>query len=411
VNIALISFEYPIDTAWGGIATYVQQAARMLHNAGHYIEVFAGGKTEDRVEFDEGVRVNLVSYDKRMKFYNDVEPVFSERHKETKFDVLEVPEFATDAKRITEKHPEVAVVVKTHSPYFLNKELNTSEWPLKRKLRHVAGSLKRGERPILPLFYNFRKDEEYLEAKKADIISAPSRSLQQIVKNKWNLPDEKFIRVPLPFLPSESMRSISPPGNSLTKAGFVGRLETRKGVSILAKSLKKILSNHPDLFFYWIGQSQKAPDGQILMVDYLRETLSEFGDRVIFTGKVDYDELPSYLEKLDVCVFPSIWENFPNVCLEAMSAARAVIGSEAGGMADMITHKKNGYLVPPKDSGAIIEAFEYFYDNPDMLHEFGRLARDTILTNYAPEVIARQQLAMYDKAIEIRRNKDKPAIE
>jgi len=173
MRIALISFEYPIDTNWGGIATYVQQAAYMLLNGGHEVEVFCGTQKETYTMSDNGVPVHLCHYKKRMEFYNDVFEEFKIAHENKPFNVIEVPEFATDAKRVTELFPEIAVVIKTHSPLFLNNKLNTSKWSFRRKIRHIYQSVRSLERPVLPLFYTKKSDSEFIETEKADLISSP----------------------------------------------------------------------------------------------------------------------------------------------------------------------------------------------------------------------------------------------
>jgi glycosyltransferase involved in cell wall biosynthesis len=55
----------------------------------------------------------------------------------------------------------------------------------------------------------------------------------------------------------------------------------------------------------------------------------------------------------DVCIFPSLFENWPNACIEAMSAARVVIGSQHGGMAEMIDHGADGFLVDGRSASDI----------------------------------------------------------
>ncbi|MGM0588350.1 MAG: glycosyltransferase family 4 protein [Bacteroidota bacterium] len=399
MNIALISFEYPIDTGWGGIATYVQQAAEMLHEAGYYVEVFCGTPKKDYWVDTPGFRVNLVNYSKRNAFYKDVVKVFAERHNIIGFDVLEVPEFATDAKLITERFPEIAVVVKTHSPLFLNRQLNTSEWSVYAKIRHIIGSMVRRERPILPYFYNYKKDPEYWEARKADLISSPSRSLENIVKNKWKLPEDKFKRVPYPFEPNTDMLNISPSDGEVQNIGFIGRLEVRKGITDLIDAIPMLVDKYPHLNFYLIGQSRQAPNRVQTMDEYLKKKLGDYVSTVHFVGKIPYQELPEKLSNLDVTVFPSLWENFPNVCLEAMSAARAVVGSKYGGMRDMITHLENGYLIKPGDPKKIVEGIEYYIQNPEKVTLFGTKARRRILEAYSRDEILPQQIALYQMAI------------
>lgn len=407
MRIALISFEYPIDTNWGGIATYVQQAAYMLHNGGYEVEVFCGTKNESYTTIDDGVPIHLCYYDKRMEFYKDVLEQFKSIHEANPFDVIEVPEFATDAKSITALFPEIAVVVKTHSPSFLNDELNSSAWEKAKIVKHIIQSFRKRKRPVLPFFYSYKKDAEFLEAKKADLISSPSRSLEKIVKNKWNLSSSMFLRVPYPFKVTEEFLNCKiEEKTKITSITYVGRLEIRKGILTLAKAVRKIAERYPNLSYVFIGQAQSSPNTNLNMREYLEANiLGKSKGKCHFTGKLSKSEIIEKLNSTDLCIFPSIWENFPNVCLEAMSAGKAIIASKEGGMSDMITHLDNGYLINPNSSDEILEAVEYFIKYPEKVAEFGNKARKKVLEAYSPETILPQQIALYTKAIEIRQNK------
>jgi glycosyltransferase involved in cell wall biosynthesis len=98
-------------------------------------------------------------------------------------------------------------------------------------------------------------------------------------------------------------------------------------------------------------------------------------------------EIPTVLAQTDVCVFPSIWENFPNVCLEAMSAGRAIVGSEQGGMKDMLEQPEAGILVNPLDSKAIAAAVIKLLNDAELRVKLGTAARQKILSAYNKEVI------------------------
>jgi len=407
MRIALISFEYPIDTNWGGIATYVQQAAYMLFNGGHEVEVFCGTQSETYTISDKGVPVHLCQYKKRMEFYNDVIEQFKIAHKKKPFDVIEVPEFATDAKRVTELFPEIAIVIKTHSPNYFNHLLNFSEWGFQKKIKYVIRALRSFQIPNLPIIYKYKKDAEYLECLKADVIVSPSKSLRKVLIEKWNLVNAEFWVVPNVFKVFQDYLSIKVESKkSINKIGFVGRLEIRKGILTLAKAIPSIVSENPNIDFVLIGQARQSPMDGVLMDEYLKNTyFKTILSSVHLMGKIERSDLPNYLSSIDICIFPSIWENFPNVCLEAMSAGKAVIASKEGGMSDMITHLENGYLINPNSPEEIVKAVEYFIENPEKIAEFGRKAREKVLKAYSPETILPQQIALYERAIEIRKNK------
>ena len=68
MRIAFVSYEYPPDTAYGGIATYVYQAAKMLRERGHQVEVFAASPNRAGTETENGFLVHRTNVKEQQKF-------------------------------------------------------------------------------------------------------------------------------------------------------------------------------------------------------------------------------------------------------------------------------------------------------------------------------------------------------
>src|SRR6185369_13244206 len=100
MRIAFVSYEYPPDTADGGIATYVQQAAWMLRDCGHEVEVFAASRECTRTSRESGLSVHRILTENRQVFAEQIAPVFIRRHQAAPFDVLEGPDYNADASEI-----------------------------------------------------------------------------------------------------------------------------------------------------------------------------------------------------------------------------------------------------------------------------------------------------------------------
>jgi glycosyltransferase involved in cell wall biosynthesis len=122
-----------------------------------------------------------------------------------------------------------------------------------------------------------------------------------------------------------------------------------------------------------------------------------------FTGAVPRERIPEVLANTDVCVFPSRWENFPFVCLEAMAAARGIVGSSAGGMAEMLDGGRAGRLVPPWSPGRIAHAVLELLTDPILRTRLGNVARERVLAEYDPDRIGVLREASYVRAIQRRR--------
>jgi glycosyltransferase involved in cell wall biosynthesis len=135
------------------------------------------------------------------------------------------------------------------------------------------------------------------------------------------------------------------------------------------------------------------------MREYLEQMLEPVKDRVRFLGQIEPQRMDEVFRQMDVTVLPSLWENFPNACLEAMAAGRGVVGSSAGGMAQQLDEGKAGLLVPPKTPEAIAEAACTLLANPVLRQELGRKARARVLSEYNADRVGQLMEQSYEQAI------------
>jgi glycosyltransferase involved in cell wall biosynthesis len=97
----------------------------------------------------------------------------------------------------------------------------------------------------------------------------------------------------------------------------------------------------------------------------------------------------------DVAVFPSLYEPFGIVCLEAMAAGCPVIAANVGGLAEIIEDGKTGMLVSPNDSVSINSAILKVSDNGSLARHLSMNAREHVLYNYRWDKIAEGTLGIY----------------
>jgi len=399
MRIAFISYEYPPETAFGGIATYVQQAARLLQGRGHQVEVFAGCTTRSRVEEDQGVLVHLVQLPQaeRHLFGRDIATVIAERHRTEPFDVLEGPEFAAEAKEAVALCPDIPLVVKLHMGMFSIQQIEAATLGVFRKLRRRLGAIRRGERP----FWHREHPghiEEWRHTLNADAIIAPSEAMGDWMQKAWDLPADRIGMVPNPYLPRKELLQI-PISSSHKVVTFLGRLELRKGILDLIEAAPAFLTRCPDWRIRVVGRPQGSPVPSMDMREYLLDKLKGFRERVVAEDPVPLNAIPEILANSDICVFPSVWENFPNVCLEAMSAGRGIVASAAGGMSEQLDGGRCGILVPPRNPSRLAKALIHLAENPAMREKLGAAARDRVMTAYNGEVVGPMLEAGYERAI------------
>lgn len=413
MRIALISYEYPVDTPAGGIATYTYQAARLLSSRAHEVEVFAGSRERDGEVYIGGIRIHLVKETSRYDFAVRVAYVFERRHLLEPFDVLEAPELFAESRKVIELVPDIPLVIRMHTPNLTIWRLSVPPRgkrvllaDLVQQLRNLPWYLKRRHRlPDLRLVspeISFAQSHDLIEnacATQADRVVALFPGMREFLTDVWQIPAERVIVLANPFDPSPDLLSI-PTGSYPNTVSFIGRLEVRKGILDWMQAIPLIASRYPDARFRFVGASSTLPDG-IDVISYIKLNLRDFSDRLEFTGQVPPEQMPKEFARTGIVVAPSLWENYPYACLEAMAAGRAVVGSSAGGMAVMLAGGA-GFLVKPGQPTRLAAAINSLLDEPQLQKALGERARRKILADHQPTVIGDGMEQVFTQAIASR---------
>jgi glycosyltransferase involved in cell wall biosynthesis len=138
-------------------------------------------------------------------------------------------------------------------------------------------------------------------------------------------------------------------------------------------------------------------------IAWLRPQLDALGDKVQVRGFLSPVDLAQHLAAADLCVFPSLWDNFPSACLEAMSAARPIVATRSGGMEDMLGNGEAGLLVPCGDARALADAICRLIADPLLRLQLATRARERLTANYTPAVLGPRYDALYAEVKERRR--------
>lgn len=417
MRVALVSFEYPPDSAYGGIATYVHQAAAILSERGHSVEVFASSRYRSGQFEERNHVVNWILENERGRFSEAVEPAFAQRHSACRFDVVESPEYHADGQKIRKRHPRLAHVVKLHTPSQLIESSGATRPTFRGWLRHHLyqarrcwGALASRSRPARWQTYHpdklsppGRYDYERTYAQSCDLIVSPSQALADWAVREWSILPSRIIVVANPYVPSPSLLDI-PVGGAGSVVGYFGRLEQRKGIADLVEAVPLILQAEPGARFRFVGEASHYYGTSERFDAFIFRRLRKFRRAIEIVGACALEQMPQQYRVVDVCVFPSIWENFPNVCLEAMAGGRAIVASNAGGMAEMLEGGIHGALIPPRDPESIAAAVIRMLRSPQLREAVGSSARRRVLNAYSPERIGPQLERSYEAAIALCRN-------
>lgn len=378
MRIAFISYEYPPETAIGGIGTYVLQISQMLQKKNIEVHVFCGSHTANSFNIEPtGVSIHRVLCNSRKDLRKKIIPVIKKVHALTPLSIIEMAEYGAEGLYIKKEFPDIPLIVKLHTPQYLVKKINTHYRQNEFKFR-----LKR----MLGIKYNYLNDNEYRAAVTADEIITPSVSLGKIIHNDWKIPNDKIRHLPNPYILNPELLAIPAEGKNL-RFGYFGRMEIRKGIINLTAAIPIILKKLPQAECWFIGADSAGPHGEKSMKAFMKNEFKEVISRVKFIDQVSLSEIPKIMRELDVCVYPSIWENFPNVCLEAMTAARGIVASNCGGMVDMLQDIEGGVLINPDKTEEIVSSIIQLLSNNEQRIAMGKRSREKIIQYYSSKLI------------------------
>ena len=112
----------------------------------------------------------------------------------------------------------------------------------------------------------------------------------------------------------------------------------------------------------------------------------------------DTNELVSLYNIASVMVVPSLTENLSCAIMESLSCETPVCAFSIGGNADMIDHKKNGYLAKKQDNEDLANGIIWCLEN-NKENELSKNARKKVLDNYTPEIVSKQYKELYESLL------------
>jgi len=119
----------------------------------------------------------------------------------------------------------------------------------------------------------------------------------------------------------------------------------------------------------------------------LKRKVAELGltKRVAFHGAVPHDQVPAMLHRLDIFVALSHQESFGVAALEAAACAKAIVVSDADGLAEVVRDGHTGLVVPRNNPHAAADALCRLIEDPALRASLGRAARNHVLEHYTWE--------------------------
>jgi glycosyltransferase involved in cell wall biosynthesis len=214
----------------------------------------------------------------------------------------------------------------------------------------------------------------------SDKVIALSKKSKQKLLN-YGLNENKIVVI---YNGIKPMHKLDLEQNEKIIIGTCGRLVEQKGHKYLIKAISEI-SNNNDLEFWIIG------DGE------LKDSLNAMANDLKISDKVKFlgfrNDMEFLLNKMDIFVLPSLWEQFPISILEAMSLAKPIIATNVNGVPEEVGN--SGILINPGNVTQISKSIKKLVSDNKLRNEFSVLSKKRFYDNFTLEKMCSKLLETY----------------
>jgi glycosyltransferase involved in cell wall biosynthesis len=418
MNIWMLTNELPAARC-GGIARFCDELATAMAHHGHAVTVIGIGaeKIDQRTSGDYRV-VQFVSRRFAEEAFIDPELPVDERPardasprwpynnlshdfavaweiseelktfaaREGLPDVIESPEYKALAcfvkqRQLTDPHylPAVPVALTLHTPEFIVRRFNQEP------------------EYTLPQYWLGEQEKALIAA--ADGVAAPSAFIAAELARELAFPELSAEIIPNPFAVPAVATTVA--SFDRKEVLFFGRLEARKGVLELLSAAVSAWRRGADFRLTLLGPSIPFPPRRQEMADFIEHRYGEWIEdgRLMIIRGLARDLAIERSRRAAVVVIPSLWENFPYACLEAMASGQIVVASEHGGMAEMLgTDESSGLLFSWNDAGSLAHQLEKALAlDAGQRASMAASAQARVAALCDPDAVVRQREAFYSR--------------
>ncbi len=387
MRILMLTWEYPPRIV-GGISRVVHDLSKTLLKDGHDVTVVTY-KDGDAPYFenDKGVLVhridnyminpnNFIDWIMQMNF-NMVAKANEIIAKEGKFDVIHAHDWlvAYAAKTIKNSYniPIVSTIHATeagrNSGIYDEQQryINDTEWMLTYESSEVIVNSNYMKNELGRLF-GLPYDKINVVPNGVNMTLFNNIERDYVFRRKYAMDNEKIIL-------------------------FMGRLVYEKGIQHLITAMPKILAGYNDAKLVICGKGG--------MIEELKAQVSAMGisEKVYFAGYMSGKDVQKMYKAADIAVFPSTYEPFGIVALEAMLAENPIVVSDIGGLNEIVTHRENGMKAYCGNPNAFADSIlELLYDQK-LCSDIVKKAKNKVRNEYNWSTIAQDTHFTYQKAI------------
>lgn len=388
MKILMLTWEYPPRIV-GGIARVVHDLSKRLIKDGHEVTVVTYRDNADVPEYENDKGVNVYRVDNYMIHPNN----FIDWIMQLNFNML------SKATEIINKEGGFDVI-HAHDwlvTYAAKSLKNAYDIPIVATIHATEAGRNSGIHDETQRYIN---DTEWLLTYEATEVIVNSNYMKNEIQRLFGLPFDKINVIPNGINLSnftgierdyDFRRQYAMDNEKIIL--YVGRLVYEKGVQHLIAAMSKILSNYNDAKLIIAGRGG--------MMDELRAEASNLGlnDKIYFTGYLNSKQVQKMYKCADVAVFPSTYEPFGIVALEAMLAGVPTVVSDVGGLDEIVTHGVDGMKSYAGNANSIADSVTALLYDHQLATNVSKKAKQKVKDQFNWEKIAQDTHFTYEKAI------------
>lgn len=258
---------------------------------------------------------------------------------------------------------------------------------------HCKAVLTRNNIPWTPYLESQHRLERWC-ARHSSLLVPCSELLGQDQQKDFHLPQEKILPVPncVSSIALTQRKAKHQGWGGKLKAVFVGRLEFRKGIDLLIKAAQSLFPLYPFVEYHCLGRVDIDP----LSLVEKSPMAGDFIKNIFVTGSLPRQGVYEYISTCDFAVFPSRYEPFGIVALEAMACGLPVIVSDGGGWREAVEDGRSGFICKANDEVDLRSKIEMMIKMSSIERmAMGERGRHKVIRNYSPPIIGNRMLEIY----------------
>ncbi len=169
---------------------------------------------------------------------------------------------------------------------------------------------------------------------------------------------------------------------------YYGTFTTDKGFRVIGDMLPRLLQEDRDLLFICAGWNVATKSGSA--VEEMKEKLGENQYKMLYLGVLSQQQLYPIIRHAEVVLIPSLVDNLPNACLEALSLDKLVVGTYGTSLEQMIDDGENGFLSEPGNAESLLRAVRKALSTTEQKKKEMMLKNRQMIKKYEPDVAVKK---------------------